>query len=228
MFWPINPGDVVNCEPDCAMSPTGSTAYLRALLDVEVAGRPLGDALALRAGPFGDLAATAANAEIAVPVIDLVNESLEAMVANGTSAGVVHDTDPAGVPELGAGVVRRGAGVLLARRAGRAAGRVRDPGRRLLGAGTALRPAAGRQPLEHLEAMGTTRFDVLRGFRRDITEFVLERAGEPAAFPRHVWRYPVRLDLALEYLCVSPAEYTTLFGETPAEREPRRAVRLPR
>ncbi|MET8150882.1 neuraminidase-like domain-containing protein [Actinoplanes sp. NPDC005259] len=214
-FWPINPGDVVNCEPDCATSPTGGIAYLQALLNVEVAGRPLGDALARRSGPAGDLAATAANAELAVPVIDLVNESLEAMVANGTSEGVVYDTDPAAVP---VGPAQAWFEAVPAYSS--PAVPVAQPAAYEILAGDFSAPDLPYdQRLDvnrrHLEAIGTTRFDVLRGFRRDITEFVLDPAGEPAAFPRHVWRYPVRLDLALEYLCVSPAEYATLFAETP-------------
>ncbi|MEU7903556.1 neuraminidase-like domain-containing protein [Actinoplanes sp. NPDC049118] len=214
-FQPINPGDVVNCEPGCATSPTGSTAYLQALLDVEVAGRPLGEILAGRTGPVGELAATAANAEIAVPVIDLVNESLEAMAANGASAGVVHDTDPTGVPDPAQ------AWFAAVPAYSSPAVPVAEPAAyELLATDFSAPELPYDQRLDvnrrHLEAMGTTRFDVLRGFRRDITEFVLDRAGEPAAFPRHVWRYPVRLDVALESLCVSPAEYATLFAETPA------------
>ena len=37
---------------------------------------------------------------------------------------------------------------------------------------------------------------------------------EPVGFQAHFWRYPVRIDIAIEYLCITPEEYTQLFGGT--------------
>ena len=51
------------------------------------------------------------------------------------------------------------------------------------------------------------RFEAMRTFRKCITEFVLDPVNQPADFQTHLWRYPVRLDIAIEYLGLSPEEY---------------------
>ena len=66
----------------------------------------------------------------------------------------------------------------------------------------------------YLRHFCTTRFDTMRTFRRCITEFVLDPENEPVGFQAHLWRYPARIDLAIEYLCITPEEYTQLFGGT--------------
>ena len=83
------------------------------------------------------------------------------------------------------------------------------------------------QPLDvdrsYLEAMGGSRYEAMRRFRRDIAEFVLDPAHEPAGFGRPLWRYPVRLEIALEYLCIGAHEYATLFAAPPGD-EPANGV----
>jgi hypothetical protein len=64
----------------------------------------------------------------------------------------------------------------------------------------------------YLRHFCTTRYETMRTFRRCITEFVLDPEQEPADFQPHLWRYPVRIDVAIEYLCITPEEYTTVFG----------------
>ena len=51
----------------------------------------------------------------------------------------------------------------------------------------------------------------MRTFRKCITEFVLDPVNQPAHFQTHLWRYPVRIDIAIEYLGISREEYATLF-----------------
>src|SRR2546421_4477904 len=51
----------------------------------------------------------------------------------------------------------------------------------------------------------------MRTFRKCITEFVLDPVEEPTGFQSHLWRYPVRIDTAIEYLGVTPEEYELLF-----------------
>src|SRR3712207_4146419 len=51
----------------------------------------------------------------------------------------------------------------------------------------------------------------MRRFRKEITEFVLSPSPEPAGFQSYRWRYPVRIDIAREYLCITPEEYELLF-----------------
>lgn len=64
----------------------------------------------------------------------------------------------------------------------------------------------------YLDHFRSCRFEEMRTFRKCITEFVLDPVHQPADFQTHLWRYPVRIDIAMEYLGVSPEEYTILFG----------------
>ena len=63
----------------------------------------------------------------------------------------------------------------------------------------------------YLDFMRTCRFETMRTFRKCITEFVLDPVNQPVDFRTHLWRYPVRLDIAIEYLGFSQEEYETLF-----------------
>ena len=63
----------------------------------------------------------------------------------------------------------------------------------------------------YLRHFCTTRYETMRAFRRCITEFVLDPENEPTGFQPHLWRFPVRIDIAIEYLCITPEEYTTVF-----------------
>src|SRR6266576_4217363 len=64
----------------------------------------------------------------------------------------------------------------------------------------------------YLRHFCTTRYETMRTFRRCIAEFVLDPENEPTEFQPHLWRYPVRIDIAIEYLCITPEEYTQVFG----------------
>jgi Tc toxin complex TcA C-terminal TcB-binding domain len=243
-FKPVNPGDLVNCLPPCDVSPLGRTAYLADLLRLSseaTCDEPsnvatLGGVLLERRGNYGTMKVSCANAETPIPVVDLVNESLELMVANDTVSGVVYDTagtilaghhlrevdepeDRDAVPYEHDPVTLFGA---LAEHSSPAVP-VREPSAytKLAGDFTApVLPYAQALDLNrsYLGALGTTRFAVMRCFRKDITEFVLDSdpADEPAGFPRHQWRFPVRIDISREYLGISKEEYEVLFTVTPA------------
>ncbi|GAA2208044.1 hypothetical protein GCM10009850_035020 [Nonomuraea monospora] len=234
-FVPVNPdGCLVNCMPPEHLSPLGPVAYLHDLLRLTsswtCAGPPVGDELptlgelvARRRGPVGELRATAANLDIALPVADLVGECLEAVAADpGHPVGAVYDTgeiaghpghDPetlfAAVPEHStpATPVAQPAGYLA------------------LATDFSAPGLPYTQPLDvnrsYLAQLGSCRYDVMRRFRRDITEFVVAPDAEPADFQRHLWRFPVRVDIAREYLGISADEHRLLFGseigEEPAE-----------
>ena len=247
-FHPVNPdGSLTNCIPPLNLSPLGPVAYLSELLnlsqnaslaDLQPAspGQTLGQAVSARRGPLGDLSASAANLETPIPLIDLVNECLEAMVAATTPAGgVIYDTAGDAL-----------AGLSLCDLDACASETVEDePGHdpmRLFGAlpqhstpanptaaNAAVEPSAYEalatdfstpllpysQPLDvnrtYLKALGGCRFETMRTFRRCITEFVLAPDADPQQFDDQVWRYPVRLDIAIEYLGLSQAEYAELF-----------------
>jgi hypothetical protein len=242
-FRPINPdGCLVDCVPPPHRSPLGPVAYLNELLRLtarsscdeqfpdEGAEIPSSASVATlltdRRGPIGDLAASRANLERPIPVVDLVNELLEALVADPNPT----DPNPATWP-------------------------VRDTADTALG-GHALAPQdpAGHDPVtlfaalpEHstpatpvlapaaydilradfiapelpypqaldvnrtyLQQLGTSRYATMRRFRRDIHEPALSPVA-PAGFPAHLWRYPVRIELAVEYLGLSPEEHARLF-----------------
>lgn len=71
----------------------------------------------------------------------------------------------------------------------------------------------------NLAVLGTTRFDTMRHFWRDVTELPMSAGLEPEGFQRHLWQYPVRLETALEYLNTTPEEYNVLFCGTLPDAE---------
>lgn len=243
-FEPVNPdGLLTNCIPPPHLSPLGPVAYLNELLrvsEISTCANPLprggssiiGDLVAVRRGPLGDLLATEANLQTPLPLIDLVNECLEAMAATSppTPAGVVYDTAS---DELGGHKLQKGphsaAGMGLAifrhdpmtlfealPEHSTPATPVKEPA-----AYDTLRSDFSApllpysQPLDiarsYLRQLGASRFSVMRAFRKDITEFVLDPSNEPALFQRHLWRYPVRIGIAREYLRINPEEFDLLF-----------------
>lgn len=224
-FVPVNAdGCLVDCVPPAHLSPFGPVAYLHALLTLpETAtcadpdpgdeSATVGGLLAGRRGPLGDLLVTEPNLRTPLPAIDLVNECLEAAVAGSAPVGTVHDTNgaelgghrldehdpatlfaalpehstPAGTPDAYATLAEDFSAPTLP---------------------YAQSSDVNRTYLTHLR---TSRYATMRRFRRDITELVLDPAGEPAEFQRHLWRYPVRIDIAREYLGITPAEYDHLY-----------------
>jgi hypothetical protein len=227
----VNPdGSLVNCIPPDHLSPLGPTAYLRELLrlsrgstcdqPVELEAQTLSELVGERRGPLGTLHVTRANLETPLPVIDLVNECLEALVANGPPP-VIYDT----------------AGTTLAGHALNNPDATTDPTSAhdpatlfaalpehsspatpvgLPAAYDKLRVDLSgpllpySQPLDidrsYLRQVQTTRFAVMRRFRREITEFVLDPNAQPPGFRSHQWRFPVRFEIAREYLGIDPDE----------------------
>ncbi|HEX8355117.1 MAG TPA: hypothetical protein VF611_19590, partial [Pyrinomonadaceae bacterium] len=236
-FKPVNPGgSIVNCVPPAHLSPLGPVAYLHELLraaenstcDNPLPAEPvkaLAAALSGRRGPLGNLRATKSNLEVPLPLIDIVNESLEHIVAADASGAVYNTaTDQVGGHELKSNP-NPAPGAYL-----------HDPAtmfEALPEHSTPAVPTAGQaaydklkvdfsacglpysQPLDvartYLRQLGTDRFDTMRHFRRDVTEFVLDPADETPEFQRHLLRYPVRIDIAIEYLGITPEEYAALF-----------------
>jgi hypothetical protein len=234
-FKPVNPdGSLVDCVPPAHLSPLGPVEYLHELLQLSPAStcedplRPgdddrLGMQLTHRRGPVGSLHATAPNLQTPVPVIDLVNESLEAL----TAGGAIYDTAGDAV-----------AGHRLATD-GRIGGDpyAHDPQTLLATVPEHSSPATPvavpaiydvlRDDFSHpdlpyaqgldiarsyLRAMGTSRHSAMRHFRKDITEFAIDANSEPADFFTHLWRYPLRLEIALELLGITPDEYDQLYA----------------
>ncbi|MFI5915061.1 neuraminidase-like domain-containing protein [Dactylosporangium sp. NPDC051541] len=224
---PVAAGTTVTAVADTSVTlSSGLTGGLPAGTPVTFTAPALGDVLSGRRGPLGRHAASAANLTTPLPLVDLVNESLEHLAAAGApSGGTVYDTDPALPPWFppdpdGDDAAAR----LLAALPAHSTPAPPDA------ANAAVEPAAFDK-LAHdfstwqlpypqsadiartyLRAMGSSRFEAMRTFRRCITEFVLDPQHEPNGFGSWLWRYPVRTDLAIEYLHLSPPEYAQLFG----------------
>ena len=192
----------------------------------------LGAVLSQRRGPVGELTASCANLETPLPLIDLVNECLEYLGSAATPiGGTVYDT--ADDELAGQQLTQPGAdedadtGCHDAARLLATLPQHSTPG---LPDATTAQPAVYQklkadfsscqlpysQALDvsrtYLHELGSSRFDEMRAFRRCITEFVLDPTAEPTGFGSWLWRYPVRIDTAIEYLGITPEEYTTLFG----------------
>ncbi|ADD41588.1 neuraminidase-like domain-containing protein [Stackebrandtia nassauensis] len=219
-FVPVNDdGCLVNCLPPDHLSALGPVRYLHELLRLTrfstcddlghgTDSLSLGALLAQRRGPLGDLLASAANLGVPLPLVDLVNECLENVAAGLPAAvGAVYQTGEhtetllEAVPEHSTPATP-----------------VAEPsGYDKLRADFSAPPLPYHQGLDinrtYLKHLRTSRFDTMRRFRRDITELVLDPAKEPAQFQRHLWRYPVRFDIAMEYLGITAEEYENLYAE---------------
>jgi hypothetical protein len=231
---PVNDGALVNCVPPLHLSPLGPVAYLFELLKLSEASTceepvpadaqpTVAVALEHRRGPLGDLHVTRANVETPLPLIDLVNECLEAVAANtpGAVAGVVYDT--ASLELSGHKLKNQDAGdpsvfahdpatlfAALPEHSSPATPAKKPGGYEKLRSDFSAPILPYSQPLDicrsYLKQLRSTRYAVMRRFRSSITEFVLAPDNEPSEFRRHLWRYPVRWDIAREYIGIAPEE----------------------
>ena len=210
-----------------------TTAPLLAGSSVVFSAPTLGSIVSQRRGPIGNLLASCANLETPLPLIDIVNECLEYLGSLASpAAGTVYDTASdtlAGLALCGdepcpkAGPPCHDPARLFA-----AVPQYSTPGTPAA-ANAAVEPAVFNnlksdfttcrlpysQALDvsrtYLGHFRTCRFEEMRTFRKCITEFVLDPAAEPSGFQSHLWRYPVRIDIAIDYLGITPEEYATLF-----------------
>jgi Tc toxin complex TcA C-terminal TcB-binding domain len=203
--------------------------------------KTLGSVIGQRRGPLGNLATSEANCDTPIPLIDMVNECLEHMAATvpPNGSGAVHDTagemlaghklcadECCTAEEKEDDAASHDPATMFA-----ALPEYATPATPALSAaGGPARPAAydilksdfsacclpysqgldvSRTYLEHFR---TCRYEEMRTFRKCITEFVLDPANPPKGFQPHLWRYPVRIDTAIEYLGITPEEYVMLFG----------------
>jgi hypothetical protein len=237
-FKPVNPdSSIVNCVPPAHLSPLGPVAYLHELLRVAEnstcenplpaeARKALASLLASRRGPLGNLRATKSNLEVSIPLIDIGNESLEHMVANAAASGTVHNTatNQVGGHELTSNsnpspdAYQHDPETIfeaLPEHSTPAVPTARQAAYDKLKKDFSVCDLPYSQPLDvartYLQQLGTSRYATMRHFRKDVTEFVLDAANETAEFQKHLWRYPVRIDTALEYLGITPEEYADLF-----------------
>ena len=204
----------------------------------------LGAALAARRGPIGNLLASCANLETPLPLIDLVNECLEYLGAPQpapavTDSGTVYNTS---ADELaGVSLCRRGECTHEDAKECHDAAAMFDALPEYSTPATPVLANQAVQPLvynnlkvdfsacnlpysqaldvsrTYLRHFGSCRFEELRAFRKCITEFALDPANPPLGFQSYRLRYPVRIESAIEYLGITPEEYTLLFQGTAAQ-----------
>jgi hypothetical protein len=201
----------------------------------------LASLLSGRRGPIGKLTASCANLETPLPLIDIVNECLEYMGAQASpTCGTVYDTSADALaghllcqdepcPDDNARRCHEPARIFAALpEFSTPATPVKED--------SAVEPAvydtlekdfsSCRLPYSqaldvsrtYLRLFRSCRFDAMRTFRKCITEFVLSPAVEPTGFEDWLWRCPVRIDIAIEYLGLTPEEYAFLFHGTPGPR----------
>jgi hypothetical protein len=240
-FTPVNPdGSLVNCIPPKHLSPLGPVAYLQDIFKVSETStceNPIPQQgvserlvllLASRRGPLGDdLLATSSNLCVPLPLIDIVNESLEHMVANNAASGAVYNTaaDEVGGHALDTNptqsdhVYQHDAVTLfeaLPEHSTPATPTVAQTAWDEIRQDFSACNLPYHQPLNiartYLKQLGTSRYATMRRFRKEITEFVLDPANETDEFQSHLWRYPVRHEIALDYLCITPEEYNVLYS----------------
>jgi len=253
-FTPINPdGSLINCIPAPCRSPLGPIEYLHEMLQVSpnatcanptaTGSTTLGTVIAQRRGPLGQLAASCANLETPLPMIDLVNECLEFMASTSTVTdnGTVYNTSSDAV----AGYELCHEGCPPEQKTDSACHDPKELFSALPEYSTPGTPAVSTNPMEsnqnvepavwtilesdpsacclpysqaadvsrtYLRHLSTCRFEVMRTFRKCITEFVLAPNSPPTEFESYLWRYPVRLDIAIEYLGITPDEFQVVFG----------------
>jgi hypothetical protein len=199
----------------------------------------LGDAIAARRGSVGSLFADCANLETPLPTIDMVNECLEYLgatqpISNQAPSGTIYNTSAdelAGYnlcEEEDCAIEKKGdchkpAAILAA------LPEYSTPATPVTGVNDSVEPlvwdnlkadfSSCRLPYSqeldvsrtYLRHMGSCRFEELRTFRKCITEFALNPDNPPSGFQSFLWRYPVRIDTAIEYLGISPEEFSMLF-----------------
>ncbi len=209
-------------------------------LMITFSARTLQTILKTRRGPLGDLSASCANLETPLPLIDIVNENLEYMgVFAVPTNGTVYDTS---TDELAGHLLCRDEPcppdecAPFCHEPARIFGALPEYSTPATPVATngSVEPAvfnilkkdfsACRLPYSqaldvsrtYLRHFGSCRVEEMRTFRKCITEFVLDPAKEPAGFQDHLWRFPVRIDIAIEYLGITPEEYAALFHGTEA------------
>ena len=223
-FQPCNDGSLVDCIPPCNLSPFGPVEYLYEILQLASGPQSLGTLVSSRRGPIGNLFASMANVETRIPQIDLVLESLESIGGNlANNFGAINNTEDIIVAgfTLGKGTDAFGPDAIFSVIPEYSSPAVQPTTSAVY---TQLESTCTAPDLPYSQSLdicrsyasklGTDRFELMRHFRRDITEFALDPPQEPTGFQRQLWRLPVRLDIALEYLQISQEEYTALFFGT--------------
>lgn len=215
-FSPINNGTLVNCVPPAYLSPLSPNGYLHDLLQLSAkstCSNPFPDgatptvaqSLAGRRAEPGGLAVSVANLETTLPLIDLVNEHLEAWVATGSpvpTADTYNTSDQSAqvleaMPEHSTPFSGKNTLAAFDKIKDKVTSDCCSPYNQALDVSRS-----------YLQQIGLNRFELLRHFRQDIREFIFKPDGNnpPTDFKKHRWGCPMNEELAHEYLCLSEEE----------------------
>ena len=167
-----------------------------------------------------------------LPLIDIVNENLESLVTTipANTAGVIYDTEETDLDShkicpssCGSSSEESSEGCHSAAELFATLPEYSAPATpvALPAAYAALKSDFSTpslpysEPLDicrsYLEELQTCRFETMRTHRKEITECALDPTLIAPEFQTHLWRFPVRLDTAIEYLGMTPEEYQLLF-----------------
>ena len=256
-FQPVNTDCcLVNCIPPPHLSPLGPVAYLHEMLRVTPdstcnepfpllgtgviignvpSGGSISDHINSRCGSPAELLVTHPNLDTPLPVIDSVNECLEAVTSSLPALPVGHVHNTAGDELGGHALCRLGPEPDQEPKSDEPchdpatlfealpehstpATPVAEPGAyEILASDFSHCLLPYSQPLDvnrtYLNQLGTSRFETMRTFREQTSEFVLEPENPPAEFESHRWREPVSELIAAEYLGISQQVLNLLFEQ---------------
>ena len=196
----------------------------------------LGEAVATRRGPISTMLADCANCETPLPLIDLANECLENVASNLPAApvGAVCNTAPDALadhklceeqhctpdPAPDAEDCHDPAVLFgtMAQYSSPAVPTAHQGAYDKLKTDFSAPCLPYSQPLDidrsYLCHLGTDRAHTMRTFRRWITEFALDPSLPVTTFQANLWRYPLRLEIAVETVGLTPEEFAAMFSGT--------------
>ena len=240
-FVPINNGKLVHCIPFKWNAPLSPVGYLNDLLHLHenatcddprgaTEGAIFNDVMKATRGDIGSLETTHNNLCVPIPMIDLAIESMENIVENNnTPTGVIHNTSSGEIH--GHKLLKNGSSV---QPEGEDIPFYHDPTTLLEAMPEHSSPTIYstaydklkkdfsnlcclpyNQPLDvsrtYLKAFGVSRFDKMKSFRKAVTEFVFDQENPPELFPSYQLRYPLKTEIAIEYLGISQEEYDCFY-----------------
>ncbi|KAJ6785334.1 hypothetical protein PWT90_02601 [Aphanocladium album] len=225
-FNPVNGGGLTDCEPPFHLSPFSPVQYLNHLLKFSFSDETISSLLSSRRGDRSQLMVTNTNLGVPVPLVDIVNENLEYIVAGHGKGGPVHNTNDNYHNDLD---IPNGSEFRMAPEIS-----IEEALRALPQHSTSKMPmeqpeaykklnssAAGSElPYDrgadvsstYLDVLGSSRYEALSIFSRDITEFSQDASKEPGEFQKDLHRLPVRYQVALSFLGITPAEAGLVFS----------------
>ncbi|PMD58002.1 uncharacterized protein K444DRAFT_664882 [Hyaloscypha bicolor E] len=220
-FAPVNGGGtLIDCTPPYNLSPLGPISYLFDILNASIGEAKVADLLSARRASIGKMQASLLNLESRISKLDIINENLEALGSNpGQSQGIFLNSNPETESSDGD---QPSSFATIPQHSSPAISESPQVYKTLKSCFTALDLPYDRSldvSRSLLSPLGTDRFEVMRHFHKNVTELAIDAKKEPEGFQKSLWRYPVRFDIALEYLHISSDEYSNLFSGSLGDKD---------